>query len=51
MLECSDSVAGNEVDVVIANFSNINQLQDDYARDINTMAKIREITKQELFSE
>ena len=35
----------------MTNLSNIKQLQSNYARDVNTEAKIREITKQELFSE
>ena len=51
LLECSNSVAEDEVDEVMANYSNISQLKEEYMKDINNKVKNREITKQELLNE
>ena len=51
LLECSNSIAEDEVDVIMANYSNISQLKEMYVRDINNEVKNREITEQELFNE
>lgn len=51
LLECSYSVAGIEVAEIMANYSDINHLEDNYVKDTNTEAKLREITKQEPFNE
>ena len=45
-LECSNSE--DEVDKIMANYSNISQLKGEYVKDINNKVKI---TKQELFNE
>ena len=46
LLECSNSE--DEVDKIMANYSNISQLKGEYVKDINNKVKI---TKQELFNE
>ena len=51
LLECSNSVAVDEVDEIMANYSNISMLKEKYVKDINNEVKNREITKQELFNE
>ena len=48
LLECSNSVAEDEFDEVVAIYSNISQLKEKYVKDINSEVKNREITKQEL---
>ena len=45
LLECSNSE--DEVDKIMANYSNISQLKGEYVKDINNKVKI---TKQELFN-
>ena len=46
LLECSNSE--DEVDKIMANYSNISQLKGEYVKDINNKVKI---TKQELINE
>ena len=50
LLECSNSVAEDEVDEIMANHSNIRQLKQEYVKDVSNEVKNREITKQELFN-
>ena len=50
LLECSNSVKKDEVDEIMANYSNISLLKE-YFKDINNEVKNREITKQKLFDE
>ena len=45
LLECSKSVAKDEVDEIMANYSNISLLKEDYFKDINNEIKNREIKK------
>ena len=51
LLECSNSVAEDEVDEIMANYINISQLKEEYVKDINNEVKNSEITKQELLNE
>ena len=51
LLECLNSVAEDEVDQIMANYSNISELNEEYVKDINNEVKNRKITKQELFNE
>ena len=51
LLECSNSLAEDELHKIMANYRNISQLKEEYVKDINNEVKNREITKQELFSE
>ena len=46
LLECSNSVAKDEVGEIIANYSNITLLKEEYFKEINDEVKNREITKQ-----
>ena len=46
-----NSVADNEVDEIVVNYTNTNQLQEHHFKNINTEAKLREITKQGHFRE
>ena len=46
LLECSNSVAKDEVGEIIANYSNISLLKEEYFKEINDEVKNREITKQ-----
>ena len=50
LLECSNSVAKDEVDEIMANYSN-SLLKEEYFKYINNEVKFREITKQNLFNE
>ena len=50
LLECSNSVAKDEVDEIMANYSN-SLLKEEYFKYINNEVKNREITKQKLFDE
>ena len=50
LLECSNSVAKDEVDEIMANYSN-SLLKEEYFKYINNEVKNREITKQKLFNE
>ena len=50
LLECSNSVAKDEVDEIMANYSN-SLLKEEYFKYINNEVKNREITKQNLFDE
>ena len=50
LLECSNSVAKDEVDEIMANYSN-SLLKEEYFKYINNEVKNREITKQNLFNE
>ena len=50
LLECSNSVEKDEVDEIMANYSNISLLKE-YFKDINNEVKNRETTKQKLFDE
>ena len=45
LLECLNSVAKDEVDEIMANYSNISLLKEDYFKDINNEIKNREIKK------
>ena len=45
LVECLNSVAKDEVDEIMANYSNISLLKDDYFKDINNEIKNREIKK------
>ena len=47
LLECSNSVAKDEVDEIMANYSN-SLLKEEYFKYINNEVKNREITKQNL---
>ena len=47
LLECSNSVAKDEVDEVMSNYNNISHLKEEYVYEV----KNREITKQKLFNE
>ena len=47
LLECSNSLVDKEV---MADYSNITRLQENYAKDVNNEAKIRKTLKQELFN-
>ena len=51
LLGCSNSVAEDEVDKLMANYSNISQLRDTYVKNINNDVKSREVTEQEFFNE
>ena len=51
LLECSNSVAKDEIDEIMANCSNISHLKEGSVKDINNEVKNREITKQKLFNE
>ena len=51
LLECSNTVAKDEVDEIMANYSNISLLKEGYFKDDNNEVKNREITKQNLFNE
>ena len=51
LLECSNSVAKDEVDEIMTNYSNISILNEKYFKDINNEVKNSEITKQKLFNE
>ena len=51
LLECSNSVKKDEVDEIMANYSNISLLKEEYFKYINNEVKNREITKQNLFNE
>ena len=51
LLECLNSVAEDEVDEIMANYSNISRLKEEYVKYINNEVKNREITKQKLFNE
>ena len=51
LLECSNSVAKDKFDEIMANYSNIKLLKEQYFKDINNAVKNREITKQKLFNE
>ena len=51
LLERSNAVAEDEVDEIMANYSNTSQLKEEYAKDINNEVKNREILKQELLNE
>ena len=50
LLECSNPVAKDEVDEIMANYSN-SLLKEEYFKYINNEVKNREITKQKLFNE
>ena len=50
LLECSNSVAEDAVDEIMANYSNISELKEEYVKGINNEVN-REITKQKLFNE
>ena len=50
LLECSNSVAKDEADEIMANYSN-SLLKEEYFKYINNEVKNREITKQKLFNE
>ena len=50
LLESSNSVAKDEVDEIMANYSN-SLLKEEYFKYINNEVKNREITKQNLFNE
>ena len=50
LLECSNPVAKDEVDEIMANYSN-SLLKEEYFKYINNEVKNREITKQNLFNE
>ena len=45
LVECLNSVAKDEVDEIMANYSNISLLKEDYFKDINNKIKNREIKK------
>ena len=45
LVECLNSVAKDEVDEIMANYSNISLLKEDYFKDINNEIKNREIKK------
>ena len=47
LLECSKLGAEDEVDEIMANYSDTSQLKVEYVNDINKTVKNREITKQE----
>ena len=51
LLKCSNSVAKDEGDEIMANYSNISVLKEEYFTGINNEVKNTEITKQKLFSE
>ena len=51
LLEYSNSVAEDEVDEIIANYSNISQLKEEYVKDLINPVKNRKIAYQELFNE
>ena len=51
LLECSTSVAKDEVDEIMANYSNISLLKEQYFKDTNNEVKNKDITKQKLFNE
>ena len=51
LLGCSNSIAEDEVDKLMANYSNISQLKDTYVKNVNNDVKSREVTEQELFNE
>ena len=51
LLECSNSVAEDEVDEIMANYSNIGELKEEYVKGIKNEVKNREITKQKLLNE
>ena len=44
-MECLNSVAKDEVDEIMGNYSNISLLKEDYFKDINNEIKNREIKK------
>ena len=44
LLECSNSVAKDEIDEIMANCSNISHLKEGSVKDINNEVKNREIT-------
>ena len=50
LLECSNPEAKDEVDEIMANYSN-SLLKEEYFKYINNEVKNREITKQNLFNE
>ena len=41
LLECSNSVAEDEVDKIMANYSNISQLKEEYVKNVNNEVKNR----------
>ena len=45
LVECLNSVAKDEVDEIMGNYSNISLLKEDYFKDINNEIKNREIKK------
>ena len=51
LLECSKLGAEDEVDEIMANYSDTSQLKVEYVNDINKTVKNREITKQEWINE
>ena len=50
LLECSNSVAEDEVDNIMTNYSSISDLKEEYVKGINNEVRNREITKQKLFN-
>ena len=51
LLECPNSLAKDEVDEIIANYSNISLLKEEYFKDINNEVINTEITKKKLCNE
>ena len=51
MLECSTSISEDKVDKIMANYSNISGLKEEYVKGLNNEVKNRETTKQKLFNE
>ena len=43
LLECSNSVAEDEVDEILVNYSNISQLKEEYVKDINMKLRTEEL--------
>ena len=51
LLECPNAVSKNEVDEIMANYSNISLLKEEYFKDINNEVKNTEITKNKICNE
>ena len=51
MLECSTSILEDKVDKIMANYSNISELKEEYVKGLNNEVKNKETTKQKLFNE
>ena len=49
-MECSNSVAKDKVDEIMANYSNSSLLKEKYFKDVNNEVKNTEIAKQKLFN-